>query len=267
MGTTRPALLGLLLAFALAGPVAGQSPYDMPKPLGGPIVGLDGKIMTGLDRQVSPWSGSIEFGLNGNQGNVDILKIRSGLGVKYDDPSDYFDFNAVYVLTKYQENSIEQKALASVRNEVYFSNSLAWYAQGALEYDEFLTVDFLLGAHNGLSLTAYNANNTRLKLRGGFGTAWQYGGSIDEWVPELQFGTDFDYALTARTKISLSADYYPEIRNFARYRVRGRAALEVLLDQELNLLIRVGVLDRYNEPRFGKKANDLDYFLTIVFGF
>jgi len=264
---TRPALLGLLLAFTLAEPVVGQSPYDMPKPLGGPIVGLDGKIMTGLDRQVSPWSGSIEFGLNGSQGNVDILKVRSGLDITYDDPSNYFNFNAVYVVTRYQDQTIEQKAIATARNEVYLDNVWAWYAQGALEYDEFLSVDFLLGAHNGLSFTAYNANNTRLKLRGGIGTAWQYGGLIDEWIPEAQFGGDLDYALTARTKISLAADYYPEMRNFARYRIRGRAALEVLLDQELNLLMRVGVLDRYNEPRFGRKANDLDYFLTIVFGF
>ena len=264
---TRPALLGLLLALLLAEPALGQSPYDIPKPLGGPIVGLDGKIMTGLDRQVSPWSGGIEFGLNGSQGQVDIFKVRSGLDIKYDDPSDYFVFNAAYVLTRYQDGTIEQKGLAIARNEVYFDHAWAWYAQGALEYDEFLTVDFLLGAHNGLSFTAYNANNTRLKLRGGIGTAWQYGWPIDEWIPEAQFGGDLDYALTARTKISLAADYYPELRNFARYRIRGRVSLDVLLDQELNLLMRVGVLDRYNEPRFGRKANDLDYFLTIVFGF
>ena len=73
----RPALVAVFVALILLGPAAGQeSPFGMPKPMGGPIVDRSGRILTGLDAHPvpSPWTSAFDFGLSGSQGNTDTLK-------------------------------------------------------------------------------------------------------------------------------------------------------------------------------------------------
>src|SRR5690242_13375454 len=84
--------LTAVLALAWLGAAAGQdSPFSLPQPMGGPIVGPDGRVRTGLDAHPvpSPWSGGIDVGLSGSQGNTDTLKLRAGLDLRYDDPDDF----------------------------------------------------------------------------------------------------------------------------------------------------------------------------------
>lgn len=261
----RPALASLLVTLALLGTATAQTfPGDVPKPLGGPIVGPNGKIMTGLDKPVSPWTGGVEFGLNGNDGNVDILKIRAGADFKYDTPENLFLFNGLYVFTHYKGEVIEQKALLYTRDEVPFAEVFAYYAQGQLEYDEFRPIRFRLAAHNGLSFTALRDDVMLLKLRAGLGTAREFDGPFREWVPELQFGGDFEYRLTQTTTLSVSLDYYPDMYNFDIFRVRGRASIDFLLDPDLNLVLRIGVMERFDSQTYGSyRKNDLDYFATL----
>jgi len=45
---------------------------------------------------------------------------------------------------------------------------------------------------------------------------------------------------------------------FRRYRIRTQAAWELLLDQQRNLGLRMGVLERYNSLPVGALPNDLD---------
>jgi len=264
----RPVLAALILALAASATVAAQdSPFGMPKPMGGPIIGPDGKVMSALDKGPPPLTGGIEFGLSGAEGNTQILKLRTGIDVQYDTGADFLVANALYILTRLNDGNVEQKALAVVRNEFAIDNSWAWYVQGQIEYDENRTIDFRLAGHNGISMTVVRSPNSLMKVRAGAGAARETGGTINDWVPEGQAGADVEYSFTARSKFCSAVDYYPDLHDFSHYRIRVRAWLDFLIDPDLNAYLRLGVLDRYDSNALGSKQNDVDYYMSLLIRF
>lgn len=268
---SRPALAALFVACVAVGSAAGQgypgTPFEIPQPLGGPIVGPDGKIMSGLNQGQSAWSGGIDFGLSGSQGNTDTLKLRAGLDLRYDGSDDALYVNLLYILNQANSGDLENKGFALIRNELPVTDGIAWYAQGQLEYDENRTIDKRMAGHNGISLAAYQDGTQSLKVRAGAGFARENGGAVNDWVPEGQAGADYEYRLTDRTRFTIMADYYPNLEDFSHYRVRVRAAFDILIDPDLNMWLRLGAFDRYDSQPYGSKRNDLDYFMTLLLRF
>jgi hypothetical protein len=265
----RSALAAMLLAIALCASAAAQqgSPFDIPKPLGGPILSPSGQIMTGVDKPPSPWDIGVEAGLSGSSGNVDNFKVLVGGDVRYDDPDNVLRVNGLYIYSQSGGWTIEQKGFLTIRDEIPVMDSVSYYAQGTLEYDEFRTIDWRLGAHNGVSYTVFNDGSTLLKIRGGIGTDREWGGSSPPWVAEAQFGGDFEYKITPRTMLAAAADYYPDISYFGNYRVRVRVSFDISLDPDLNLFLRLGAMDRYDSVPYCSKKNEIDYFGTLMFRF
>jgi len=262
--------LSAVLALAWVGAAAGQgSPFNIPQPMGGPIIGPDGKVLTGLDAHPapSPWSGGIDFGLSGSQGNTDTLNLRAGLDLRYDDPDDFAILNVLYVLNQANQGDLENKAFALARNEMPMDMGLAWYAQGTVEYDEFRTVYLRVASHSGLSYAVLRDANQLVKLRAGAGADREWGGTSNDWVPEGQAGADYEYKLSDRTRFTLTGDYYPDLSDFAHFRLRFRASFDILLDPQYNAYLRIGAFERYDSQPFGSKRNDLDYFATLQFRF
>ena len=265
----RPALAAALM-LAWLGLAAGQDyPIGLPKPLGGPIVGPDGRVRTGLDAHPvpSPWSGGIDVGVSGSQGNTDTLTLRAGLDLRFDDPDDFAILNVLYILNQVSGDGLQNEGFALVRNEMPMDMGLAWYAQGTAEYDEFRTVYLRIASHSGLSYTFLQDANQLVKLRAGAGVAREWGGNSTEWVPEGQAGGDYEYKLSERTRFTASADYYPDLHDFAHYRLRFRASFDILLVPQYNAYLRLGAFERYDSQTFGSKRNDLDYFMTLQFRF
>jgi hypothetical protein len=266
-------LAALLVALLAVGPAAAQtypvngSPFEIPQPLGGPIRGLDGKVIRAPNAPPSPWMAALDVGLSGSSGNTDTFKLRSGLDLRYDSPEDVFILNALYILNRANGGDLEHKAFLQGRNELPVYNDFAWYAQGQVEYDEFRTIDLRLAVHNGVSLLAHGDATQTLFVRGGFGMSRETGGPRQEWVPEGQLGADYEYRLTDRTRFNLAADYYPDLADFSHYRVRVRASFDVLIDPDLSMYLRLGAFDRYDSRSLGSKRNDLDYFMSLLFRF
>jgi len=263
------ALGALTLALVAIGPAAAQeSPFGLPKPLGGPIVGPDGRVMSGLDKTTpSEWTGGLELGLGGAEGNTTILKLRAGLDVQYDTPDDFMTASLLYILTRSDNSIIEQKAFALVRNELPIDETWAWYVQGQLEYDENRNIDFRSAGHNGFSMTVFRTGDSVMKIRAGAGAAYETGKPVNDWVPEGQAGGDIEYSLTARSKLCAGADYYPDLQNLSHYRVRARAWIDLLIDPDLNAYLRLGVYDRYDSNPLGSQRNDLDYYMNLLIRF
>jgi len=57
------------------------------------------------------------------------------------------------------------------------------------------------------------------------------------------------------------------VTDFADYRINAKADWEVLLDEEMNLSMKAGVIDRYDSTPEGLEPTDLDYTLTLLWGF
>ena len=153
----------------------------------------DGRVLSALDRTTglpvqptSPFSGNIEIGGSGSAGELDIFKVVAGLDLKYDSPEDYMIFNGIFLYTRDDSSGIQQKGFATFRNELAVVDPLAWYAQAQIEYDHFRTIDLRLAAHNGIAYTVLKDDTFLFKLRAGFGTAREYGGTYNYWYPEGQ---------------------------------------------------------------------------------
>jgi hypothetical protein len=264
----RPALTAIALALAVAAPLAAQdSPFGIPQSLGGPIRSPSGQIINGIEKSPSPWDIGVEAGLSGNSGNTDIFKALVGGEIRYDDPDNLLRVFGLYMYGEQGGSLIQNMGYLTIRDELPVLDWLSYYAQGQLEYDAFLTVDWRLAAHNGFSYTAYNDGFTLLKFRAGIGQLREWGGPSPPWITEAQFGGDFEYKLTARTKLVAAADYYPDLEYFGNYRVRARVTLDVLLDPDLNMYIRLGAMDRYDSVPYCSKRNDIDYFGSLMFRF
>ena len=94
-----------------------------------------------------------------------------------------------------------------------------------------------------------------------------WGGWSGAWDWEAQFGLDYEYRLTERSRFSVIADAYPAFEDFGNYRARVWANLDVLIDPEYNAYLRIGAMDRYNSRPDGSPRNNVDYYLGILFGF
>jgi opacity protein-like surface antigen len=262
--------LAAVLTLAWASAAAGQaSPFNIPQPMGGPIIGPDGKVRTGLDAHpvASPWSGGIDLGISGSQGSADTLKLWTGLELKYDDP-DYFGFlKALYVLNQANSGQLENKGFLLTRHELPADMGLAVYGQASLEYDASQVIDLRFASHSGLSYAVVQDGTQVFKVRAGAGVEKPWGGASDTWTWEAQVGLDYEYRLSERSRITVIGDLYPAFEDFANYRARVWATLDILIDPKYNAYLRLGALDRYNSRPDGSPRNNVDYYLGLMFGF
>jgi hypothetical protein len=233
-----------------------------------PATFLDGSGVVTAPPPPKLWTGGVEFGLSGSEGNSQVLKIRLGNDLKRETADNIFTSNFFYGISKQQNVENENKALWNARDEILFGNS-PWsaFVSSNLEYDKFRAFDFRIGVYGGAIYTFWKNETGFLKGRVGAGVQREIGGPEDQWVPEALFGFDTEYALTSRSKLTGNFDYYPSLEDLNQYRIRARAAYEVLVDPDLGLTLRLGMQDRFDSQPGPAKKNDLDYFATMVFKF
>ena len=259
------AAAGLLFA---AGPLLAQaSPFGAPAPAGGPITFPDGRVLRGMDIVKTPYAGFLEGGLNGADGNSRFLNLRLGGQFTYDTPDDFFTAFGWYGLNRQAGDLTQNMVWLTLRNELMYDDTLGYFTQVQLEYDDFRAVDWRLGVHNGLTVNAIKDGSTLLKFRVGFGTEKEHGGPENGWAPETILGGDYEQKITDGTKFVGGLDYYSDVSDLGHYRLRARAAFEFLVDPKLNLSLRLGVLDRYDARPGDSKRNDVTYFATLLYKF
>lgn len=215
------------------------------------------------------WTGSLEMGLSGSDGNTDVLKLRVGGLAKRQTDSNIFTADLLYGLVQTQGKTTENKALFNVRDECLFKDSpWAVFLSGQLEYDEFRAYDYRIASHTGVAYQVVKNEATNLRTRLGAGFSREVGGPSGRWIPEGLAGFDLYQKVTDRQQFVGSVDFYPDLGRWGRYRVRARAAYEFLLEPEWGLILRFGIQDRYDSDP-GPKAmrNDIDYFATMLFKF
>lgn len=218
------------------------------------------------------WFGGFEFGVNGSQGNADVLNLRLGGLVDYKTPGNLFHADLLYTLTRQDGLTNANQALLNARDEILFKNS-PWgvFASSQVEYDQFRQYDFRAGAYAGLSYLVSKTDHALLKTRVGAGAVREERLGTDglpgRWVPEALVGMDFNYRFTDRQGFVSSVDVYGNLSQLGQYRVRARAGYEILLDPKYGMVLRLGVQDRYDTLPGQSRRNDLNYFATLLFRF
>lgn len=216
------------------------------------------------------WSGGVEVGLNGSDGNSENLNFRAGVNAKRTTSKYESTARLVYTYANKDGDKTESKAQALLRNDWLIANS-KWriFGQGTFDYDEFQEWDYRISAHAGAGYQFVKTDKTSLVGRVGVGASKEFGSEADEVIPEGLLGADFGYQLTARQKLTASIDYFPSFEDPAEdYRIVARAGWEVLVDPETKMSLKIGVEDRYDStPGDNFKSNDIDYFALLVWAF
>jgi putative salt-induced outer membrane protein YdiY len=215
------------------------------------------------------WTGSVELGLNGSEGNSSNLNFRAGFGAERKTEETETKFTFAYSYAKDDGEATESKGQAELRNDWILGKDSPWrvYALGRIEYDEFQAWDWRASAFAGIGYQFFKDEKTTFIGRFGAGASQEYGSEDNRIHPELNLGIDFEHKFTDTQKFTLTLDYYPDLLDLSEYRVVGKAAYEILLDKDNGMTLKVGVEDRYDSSPGDAKRNDLDYFALLVFKF
>ena len=215
------------------------------------------------------WDGSLDLGLDGSEGNTETFNLQFGFRA-----NRKTDRNALTLSLNYNKETSKTVATA---DRLYFdgrfellASSSRWslFIHETIEYDQFQPFNVRDTTDAGLGYRLIKNESTTLVGRFGSGFSHEYGGPEDGvYVPEAVFGLQFEHQLNKRQKFVGSVEYAPEVSDFLHYRIRTQAAWEVLLDEERNLSMRMGVLDRYNIPANGARPNDVDYAMMLMWKF
>jgi hypothetical protein len=212
------------------------------------------------------WSGSLELGLNAAKGNAQSVSIVLGADLKRKTGTHTLSLKADHARTSNRGIDSQHNALGEVRLDRHFGDT-RWslYTLGTLEYDEFKDFDLRLAASMGLGYSVIKNDVTTLTGRFGSGVSREIGGVDESYVPEANFGIDFERELNFRQKLVIKVDHYPDWGNWGSYRIVTDAGWEILLDEEANLSLKIGAIDRYDSTPNGRKANDLNYSFVLLF--
>ncbi len=242
-----------------------EAPLVAPQtPLTGPVVAAPAEVKP----PPKVWEGSVELGLNGAEGNSQTFNLRGGAKVKRKTEANVFTNELDYRKDSADAVDTANKAFLDSRWEHLFGQSpWTWFAHLTFDYDEFQAWDTRLAGDMGLGYRLLKSEATQLTARLGGGASREFGSPDEETKPEGVFGLEFEQKLNSRHKITASAEYRPDVTDFADYRLVSKAGWEILLDEALHLSMKLGVADRYDSTPEGRKPNDLDYSLVLMFNF
>lgn len=273
-------LAALLLAMSIMGTAAGQGPPSLESLAGskvdvkGPIkIVQDGPIPAIVDSLECPpppkvWSGGIDFGLNGTDGNSDAFNMRLYGEVKRERTDSIFTANVLYNYATAASVVTQDLLLANSRYEWLFGNSpWSYWVSGGLQYDSFRAFDVLLFAHTGLGYQWWKTDVSQLKTRFGFGGSYPIGGPDERFTPEMLLGLDYERKFSDRAKFVFSGTAYPDMDQWGEWRATVQSYLEFLVSPEYNLGFKVGIVDNYISNPQGRAPNDLAYFAALAWKF
>lgn len=217
---------------------------------------------------INPWTGAMEFGVNGAQGNSENFNLRFGAGLRRKTEDSIFTFDSIYNLASQNEVTTQNRWFTIARNEWYFKGT-PWgaFVDGTFEYDEFRAFDYRVATHGGATYKFIDNSQTLLKGRAGAGTSREFGGPNNDWIPELIFGLDVEHKFNDNTKFFATGDYLPKVTNFGDYRLQIQAGLETMLSKDYNLALKIGVQELYDSTPEGRRPSDLNYFVALMWKF
>lgn len=215
------------------------------------------------------WKGKIELGLNGSDGNSETLSVRAAVGGKRTTETMETTAELSYLYNTDDGEKTKSRGELNVKNDWLFKDSpWGFFVQGKAEYDEFQDWNWRTSLYAGPSYTFIKNERTTLRGRAGVGISKEYGGSKNEITPEALVGLDFTHKLTDRQSIYVSAEWLPSLSDWPDYRANAKAGYEIVVDPETNMLLKLGIVDRYDSnPGEDIKKNDIEYFVILGWEF
>lgn len=219
--------------------------------------------------EVPAWTGSFAAGLNGKTGNSQNLDVNFAVNVTRESDFATSNFIGNYFYASNDVLTTTDRWFSQFRQEIKLRNPRwSWFNQVGVEIDRFKDFDYRVALHTGLSFKVIDEELRKFKIRFGGGASREIGSINDDWSPELQFGADWERKLFDNTRLYATVDYFPNVSDFADYRLNTNAGLDFLVDARRNINFRIFAQNRYDStPPTGNEESDLDYGAALVVGF
>jgi putative salt-induced outer membrane protein YdiY len=221
----------------------------------------------------SGWTRSVEFGLTGSAGNTENLNIRAIFETERETAQLRTLLRFRYLYGEDEGNVSENEGRVRGENDWLFPGERYFvFAFGVYEFDEFQDWDTRLQLFGGLgyeflkerALLANGQDRATLTGRLGAGATREFGGSDDTWHPEALIGLDFVWEINDRNTFAAGTEVFPALDDFGEVRTVSYATYDVLLAEETDLRLRLGVEHEYDSDAGDAKENDVKYFVTIL---
>lgn len=213
----------------------------------------------------APWDTSFELGINGSSGTSESLSIRTGGAIKRKTDTTKLDTSLYYNKTSANGDETQSNALFDGRHDWLLGNS-PWtvFAMTQVFYDEFQAFDLNVNVNSGLGYQVLDEDWVKLLTRFGAGASREFGGPRDEWVPEAQFGIDYEQQISKTQKFYAKMDYFPEWENFNNYRILTDMGLEIELNRPSNVSLKLSLTDRFDSSPNGVPPHNTNYSVLLL---
>ena len=216
----------------------------------------------------SLWSGSVELGTNGSDGNSQTFNFRTGLNLERKSDVSLFTLATNYNINTNRKIRTANRLFFDVRDEwMRDNNPWSMFIHGTTVFDEFRAFDVRVTGDTGVSWEFAKSDFYSLKGRFGAGFSREIGGPQDKVIPENSYGFNYEQQLTKRQKLNATVDYFPDMRNYGDFRLNSKANWSILLDEESNMSLKIGISDRYDSTPHNRDANDMDYSVLLLWSF
>ncbi len=259
-------LIGVFGFVAAAGAAGEAAQPEAGEQAGVPVESLDEDWRPSLLRG---WNGSITLGLSGSEGNTESLNFRVDVAGERLTEEIETRLSLSYRYGQDDGDENENRFEARARNDWRFEDSRwRFFVEAAYFHDEFQVWRNAASVFAGPGYEIIRNDRTQLVGRVGVGGRYEDDGPAEGFKPEGLVGLDFSHQITERQRVTARATYFPSFDDFGEFRLENQAAWEILVDPEVNLLLKVGIEHRYDsQPGDDFEENDIDYFITLGWTF
>lgn len=213
------------------------------------------------------WKWNVELGLNGSDGNSQTLNFRAGLNGKRETSKTDTTVSFLYNYGSDDGEKSKDRFEANIRNDWKLQSPWRLFAQGKAEYDYFQDWDWRLSGYAGVGYEFIKNDKTTFIGRLGAGASKEIGGKDNSITPEGLLGLDYNHKINDRNEIFANVDFYPSLKDLGPYRFVAKAGWQIVVDEKSGMNLKLGAEDRYDSRPEGRKRNDVDYFVLLVFAF
>jgi putative salt-induced outer membrane protein YdiY len=250
-------------------PIPTPAPMPIPTPLPVDQVIRLPAVPPVVEKKIKLWEGSLQFGMDGSEGNSQSMNLRFGFDAKRRTDVHLLFMNADYTRLTSNYDTTTNKLYSQIRYERIIRDTDWSIFEGATgEYDHFQPYNFRVTDFAGLGYWLFKSSQASLKSRFGGGFSHDFGGIHDNiFSPELLVGFDYERRISDRQRLTAMLEYMPNVTDIQTYRINSQAGWELLLDKETNLSLRFAVRNRYTSNPGSGKPNDLDYAALLMWKF
>ena len=214
------------------------------------------------------WQGEVELGLNAAHGNSRTSNLFNGFDLERATRRGILLLDWKYVKSTSNKTVIEHHALLDVSHHwIKEDRNQGWFASFGMEYDEFRAFDVRTAFNGGRLVTLGAGEDFTLMGKFGAGVSQELGGPNEDVIPEAVLGIHLMRQLTRWQRIAIESEYYADWRDFSEFRVEVDVGWEILLDERHDISFKLSALNRYDSTPQGRKANDLDYAMLLLWKF